>query len=92
MPPLLLNQRPLIVAVSGSNGAGKSTFYQAHLKPAGLRFINADVIASELEMESYAAGRVADVLRRELVKQRESFVFETVFSLLTTRHNPKISL
>ncbi len=75
-----LDQRPLIVAVTGSNGAGKSTFYQAHLKPAGLRFVNADVIAAELDMEPYAAARVAGVLRQELVKQRESFVFETVFS------------
>jgi len=75
-----LDQRPLIVAVTGSNGAGKSTFYQAHLKPAGLRFINADVIADELDMEPYAAARVAGALRQELVKQRESFVFETVFS------------
>jgi predicted ABC-type ATPase len=31
-------------------------------------------------MEAYAAARVSDALRRELVKQRESFVFETVFS------------
>ena len=29
---------------------------------------------------SYAAAAVADSLRQELVKQRESFVFETVFS------------
>ena len=76
----LFDRRPLIVAVTGSNGAGKSTFYQAHLKPAGLRFINADVIAGELEMEPYAAARVAGALRQELVKQGESFVFETVFS------------
>jgi predicted ABC-type ATPase len=31
-------------------------------------------------MEPYAAARLADTLRRELVRQRESFVFETVFS------------
>lgn len=75
-----LDQRPLIVAITGPNGAGKSTFYQAHLKPAGLRFVNADVIAGELDMDPYAAARVAGALRQELVKQRESFVFETVFS------------
>jgi predicted ABC-type ATPase len=75
-----LDQRPLIVAVTGPNGAGKSTFYEAHLKPAGLRFVNADVIARELDMEPYAAARVAGALRQELVKQGESFVFETVFS------------
>ena len=75
-----LDQRPLIVAVTGPNGSGKTTFYHSHLKPAGLRFINADVLALELDMESYAAARVAGSLRSALVEQGESFVFETVFS------------
>lgn len=75
-----IDRRPLIVAVTGPNGAGKTTFYQAHLKPAGLRFINADVLARELEMESYAAARVAGSLRSALVELGESFMFETVFS------------
>lgn len=74
------DQRPLIVAVAGPNGAGKTTFYHAHLKPAGLRFINADVLADELDMEPYAAAAVAGTLRDSLVQQGESFVFETVFS------------
>jgi predicted ABC-type ATPase len=77
---LPLDQRPVIVALAGPNGAGKTTFYQAHLRPAGLRFVNADALAQELHMEPYVAARVADALRKELVKQRESFVFETVFS------------
>jgi hypothetical protein len=77
---LPLDQRPVIVALAGPNGAGKTTFYHAHLQPAGLRFVNADVLAKELDIEPYAAARVADALRKELVKQRESFVFETVFS------------
>lgn len=77
---LPLDQRPIIVALAGPNGAGKTTFYHAHLEPAGLRFVNADVIAGELSLDAYAAARVADALRRELLKQRESFVFETVFS------------
>lgn len=75
-----LDKRPVIVAVSGPNGAGKTTFYHAHLKPAGLRFVNADVLAREFEMEAYAAAQVAGSLRNALVEQRESFVFETVFS------------
>ena len=75
-----LDQRPLIVAVTGPNGAGKTTFHHAHLKPAGLRFINADVLAGEFDMEPYAAARVAGALRSALVEQGESFVFETVFS------------
>jgi predicted ABC-type ATPase len=77
---LPLDQRPAIVALAGPNGAGKTTFYQAHLQPAGLRFVNADVLAQELHIEPYAAARLADALRKELVNQRESFVFETVFS------------
>lgn len=77
---LALEQRPVIVALAGPNGAGKTTFYHAHLQDAGLRFVNADVLARELNIEPYAAARVADAIRRELVKQRESFVFETVFS------------
>jgi predicted ABC-type ATPase len=38
------------------------------------------VLARELRIEPYAAARVAGAIRRELVNQRESFVFETVFS------------
>ena len=73
-------RRPIIIAVAGPNGAGKTTFYHAHLQPAGLRFLNTDLLARELNLDPYAAAKVADALRRELVKQRESFVFETVFS------------
>lgn len=75
-----LDKRPVIVAVAGSNGAGKSAFYEAHLKPAGLRFINADVLAGELGIDAYQAAEIAAKLRQELVSQGESFVFETVFS------------
>jgi len=76
----LFDRRPMIVALAGPNGAGKTTFYQAHLQRAGLRFVNADALARELNFEPYVAARAADALRRELVNQRESFVFETVFS------------
>ncbi len=75
-----LDARPLIVALAGPNGAGKSTFYQAHLRPIGLRFINADDLARELGLGAYEAAGLADRLRRTLVEQRESFVFETVLS------------
>lgn len=75
-----LDQRPVIVAVAGPNGAGKTTFYEAHLKASGLRFLNADVLAGELGIDAYQAAEVAAKLRQEFVSQRESFVFETVFS------------
>jgi predicted ABC-type ATPase len=74
------NKRPVIVAIAGPNGAGKTTFCHSHLRQAGLRFINANDIAFELGISAYEAAQIANVLRRELVRQRESFVFETVFS------------
>jgi predicted ABC-type ATPase len=75
-----LDQRPIVVALAGPNGAGKTTFYYAHLQPAGLRLVNADVIARELKLDPYDAANVGASIRQELVRQRESFVFETVFS------------
>jgi predicted ABC-type ATPase len=78
--PSLLDQRPLLVAVAGPNGSGKTTFYHSTLKRAGLRLVNADNIARELRMDVYEAARVATSVREELLRQRESFVFETVFS------------
>src|SRR2546422_1057592 len=75
-----LDRRPIVVAVAGSNGAGKSTFFESHLKSSGLRFLNADVLARELDVDAYEAARMVAALRAELVKQRESFIFETVFS------------
>jgi predicted ABC-type ATPase len=75
-----LDQRPIVVALAGPNGAGKTTFYHAHLEPAALRLVNADVIARELSMDPYAAAKIAASIRQALIDQRESFVFETVFS------------
>lgn len=77
---LPLDQRPVIVALAGSNGAGKTTFYHAHLQPSGLRLVNADILARELGVDAYGAAKMAAALRQRLVEQRESFVFETVFS------------
>ena len=75
-----LDARPVIAALAGPNGAGKTIFYHAHLRQTGLPFINADVLARGLNLDPYAAARMADVLRREFVARRASFVFETVFS------------
>jgi predicted ABC-type ATPase len=74
------DRRPIIVAIAGPNGAGKTTFFHAHLAAAGLRFVNADVLADELAIEPYEAARLADALKRALIGRGESFVFETVFS------------
>jgi predicted ABC-type ATPase len=76
----LLDTRPIIVAIAGPNGAGKSTFFQAYLRPAGLRFVNADDLARDLGIGPYESAALADQLRREMLRQRESFIFETVLS------------
>jgi predicted ABC-type ATPase len=76
----LLEARPVVVALAGSNGAGKSTFFHAHLADTGLRFVNADDLAVEMGLGAYEAAELAASLRAGLVGQRESFVFETVLS------------
>ena len=76
----LLGRRPIVVALAGPNGAGKTTFYGAHLQPAGLRFVNADTVARDLDIDAYRAAELADSLRCQLIEARESFIFETVFS------------
>jgi predicted ABC-type ATPase len=75
-----VDDRPVIVAIAGPNGAGKSTFYAAHISPAGLRFVNADLLARELGLEPYAAAALAQAARMHLRHERESFAFETVLS------------
>jgi predicted ABC-type ATPase len=76
----LLDRRPIVVALAGPNGAGKTTFYYSHLQSAGLRLVNADLLAGALQMDPYKAAELAGSVREELLRQRESFVFETVFS------------
>lgn len=75
-----LDARPIAVALAGSNGAGKTTFFHAHLADTGLPFVNADDLARELNLEPYDAADLADALRRTLIQRGESFVFETVLS------------
>ena len=76
----LLDRRPIVVALAGPNGAGKSTFYRAFLADSGLRFVNADQLALQLNVDPYRAAELADAVRRELIARKESFIFETVFS------------
>jgi len=69
----------------GGNGAGKSTFYELALKPLGMPFINADLIAKEIypndpEGNSYNAAKLAESMRYEQLQAGNSFCFETVFS------------
>lgn len=80
LPFEFLDKRPIVIALAGSNGAGKSTFYESFLADAGLRFINADVLSASLDVKAYEAAELAASIRASLVAQRESFVFETVLS------------
>ncbi|HED18168.1 MAG TPA: hypothetical protein ENI74_01540 [Gammaproteobacteria bacterium] len=71
--------------LAGGNGAGKSTYYEQFLKPLNLPFINADIMAKELDNEnaeavSYKAAKLAEKLRNSLLQSGISFCFETVFS------------
>lgn len=71
--------------LAGGNGAGKSTFYQQFLAPLAVQFVNADVIAHDLdsrrqESVSYDAAKIAERLRYDLLHAGISFCFETVFS------------
>ncbi|MCC6510060.1 MAG: zeta toxin family protein [Pirellulaceae bacterium] len=75
-----LDKRPIVIALAGSNGAGKSTFYESFLADAGLRFVNAEVLAESLSVNAYEAAGLASSVRSALVAQRESFIFETVLS------------
>ena len=76
----VLDRRPILVALAGPNGAGKTTFYRSFLASSGLHFVNADVIAQQLDIDAYRAAQLAGAFRRQLVEHRISFVFETVLS------------
>ncbi len=76
---------PLLIVLAGPNGSGKSTFFDVYLRASGLQFVNADEMAKALGgsaalPDSYAAARIADQVRRDLVERRERFCMETVFS------------
>jgi predicted ABC-type ATPase len=80
-----MSARPQLWLLAGGNGAGKSTFYRRFLAPLGVSFVNADLIARELdrrhpELVGYQASRLAERLRLDLLQAGRSFCFETVFS------------
>ncbi len=82
---------PLQVMLAGSNGAGKSTFYDAYLASLPIPFVNADRIAADLRTgdrvrppklsglpADEAARQLADEERQAYTVLRRSFVTETV--------------
>lgn len=78
--------RPILWLVGGPNGAGKSTYYRREIAPRfKAPFINADVIAArhwpqDAEAHSYEAAKLAEAERQTCLRERRSFVAETVFS------------
>jgi predicted ABC-type ATPase len=71
--------------LAGGNGAGKTTFYNLYLAKYGIKFVNADLIAKDIDPEkteglSYHAATLAAKIREDLISQGVSFCFETVFS------------
>lgn len=77
--------KPKLWILTGGNGAGKSSFYRTFLQPAGIPFVNADLIARQVyelqaEENSYAAAKIAEEQRERFLLKGQSFCFETVFS------------
>jgi predicted ABC-type ATPase len=66
---------PLLIVLAGPNGSGKSTFFDVYLRASGIQFVNADEMAKALGgpaalPDGYAAARIADQVRRDLVARR----------------------
>lgn len=68
------DRRPVVVAVAGPPGAGKTAFYYAHLAAAGLRLVHGDDLMRELQADPLEGPKVVDALRRALLQKGESFV------------------
>jgi len=87
---------PVLHVLAGSNGAGRTTLAERVLIPrTHLPFVNADLVAEQLwpgDRDRQSQGgrdvsRMAEEERERLLKQRVSFITETVFS-----HESKLDL
>lgn len=72
--------KPQLIMLAGPNGAGKSTFFRTYLAELGLPFLNADILAAETGLDSYAAAAQVAEIRRILIGKRTGFITETVLS------------
>ncbi|MCP5420936.1 MAG: zeta toxin family protein [Gammaproteobacteria bacterium] len=92
-PPPTDPPKPVLWLITGSNGAGKTTFYYQRLKPRlNLPYVNADEIArtrwpEDPAAHAYDAMWAAARQRDAYLENRQSFVAETVFS-----HPSKLAL
>lgn len=76
---------PALIVLAGSNGAGKTTFFETFLRETGVACVNADEIGRALnprdpQANPYEAARLADLMRRDLLARGETFCMETVLS------------
>jgi predicted ABC-type ATPase len=72
--------------IAGPNGSGKSTFAQEFIREKNLTFVNADMIAQELEPDPsnrramFDAGRIFFQRINRLVDDKTPFAIETTLS------------
>ncbi|MEM1322508.1 MAG: AAA family ATPase [Bacteroidota bacterium] len=81
---MLQPQKELII-VGGANGSGKTTFAKPYVEELGYRFLNADEIAKELQLQGeqnalIKVGRIFFTKLREYIDQGQNFVVETTLS------------
>jgi predicted ABC-type ATPase len=69
-----------LVFLAGPNGAGKSTYYKAFLAESPLPFLNADLVAADVGLDSFEAARMLDAARAARIASGDGFITETVFS------------
>lgn len=86
-------QEPHAIVIAGPNGVGKSTLAPHLMAEFGMEtFLNADLVAKELNPEDpaaarVAAGRVMHRLLQEARARRESFALETTLSGMSLRNS-----
>lgn len=78
--------------LAGGNGSGKTEFFTKYLKPLGLSFVNADIVANAISKKidksiSNKAQQIAWDSCLQKIEADETFCFETVFS-----HESKVAL
>ncbi len=72
--------------IAGPNGSGKSTFAEELIKEKNLVFVNADIIAHDLDPDNsdisvmFRAGRIFFQKVNQLIRENASFVIETTLS------------
>ena len=83
------NRKPELIIIAGPNGSGKTSVTQKFLHhdwSDGTLYINPDIVANELfgdwnNSESVIkAAKHCEALREQCLMDKQSFVFETVFS------------